>query len=809
MTTLRERPSAPAATAPAAGRSRGFGRPGGGPLAAVVALVVTACLPLTRVYVGLAWARPVLAAALLAVGIAWACRRLGLGLAGSFTASAVGWLGFVVVAFLGDTLAGGLVPTFHTLRALSALWVRGTELARLQPSPTVAEPGLLLLSVTGVWAVAYVVEGMVFHLAVPVQAVITALVLWVTPLAIAKPGYAWGLAGAFLAASVWLLRACARADLARWGVRAGPARSLEGRGARDVPVAPLVIATAAITAGVIFARLLPGAVDPPWLQLRSVGGTTLTSNPIVDIKARLVSPDTRPVLRVRSPRPVYLRITSLDVYNGQREEWTSGGIRGAPVSGPLPNQEPATISEKVTVAVTVANVGPGAVLVPAPYLPVSVSGPVSETFQYDPRVATLTLDRNLVLSPGDQYRVTATIPAPPGEELDGIEPRRGGDATQLPEGIPPQVGQLAREISGSAGAQTPFAQALAIQDELRTWAYSLEPAPGHGGSAMASFLAAREGYCEQFAGTMAVMLRTLGIPARVAVGFTPGTPTASGEFVITNANAHAWVEAHFPRLGWIAFEPTPRSDGNVLVPSATNLAPHLPQTRPQGGGAPNDPPRADQPSQPDQDQLPGQSQPPDRPRTSAQAGTGADLGPEPPRTPQPSARIPLRALLLALVALTLGAVAGGVRSLRVRGASPTDRVLRARARSERLGRGLGVHRSATETDREYLARLAAKCSQPEVRSRAVPNATVLPSGRTDHPASERLARATAAACYAPTVTEAEADAAEHAAADLRHHLLDPLPIHLRLTAIVRGGVGTTLRALLDRIGGVTRVGDDR
>ncbi|MGH8887372.1 MAG: hypothetical protein ACRDYX_19850 [Egibacteraceae bacterium] len=90
-----------------------------------------------------------LTAALLAVGIAWACRRLGLGPAGAFGASVTGWLGFVAVAFLGDTLTGGLAPTAHTLRAAIALWAHGAERVRLRPSPAVAEPGLRLLSATG------------------------------------------------------------------------------------------------------------------------------------------------------------------------------------------------------------------------------------------------------------------------------------------------------------------------------------------------------------------------------------------------------------------------------------------------------------------------------------------------------------------------------------------------------------------------------------------------------------------------------------------------------------------------------------
>ncbi len=91
----------------------------------------------------------------------------------------------------------------------------------------------------------------------------------------------------------------------------------------------------------------------------------------------------------------------------------------------------------------------------------------------------------------------------------------------------------------------------------REFDYSLEVQSGHGNSAIESFLRERVGYCEQFAGTYAAMMRTLDYPARVAVGFTSGTETAPGNFRVLGRNAHAWPEVWFDGLGWVAFEPTP------------------------------------------------------------------------------------------------------------------------------------------------------------------------------------------------------------------------------------------------------------
>ena len=799
MSTVLDRGRPPARdwSSPAPGGTPGTVGGGGGPsagpggegpggagretplLLAVAALVVTACLPLARVYVGLDFLRPVLGGALLALGIAWCCRLLRTGPAGAFGASILGWFLFVAVAFLGDTLVLGVVPTPETPGAAWDLWVRGLELIRLRPSPAFAEAGLLMVTVTGVWAIAYTVEGMVFRLAAPVKAIVLALVLWVVPLTIALPGArTWPWVVPFLTASAALLLSFAGADLGRWGAWVDPSVRRGGVGG-DVPfgagrrgalAAGGVAATgwataaAAIVVGVLFAGWLPGFADPAWYELRGLGGTTLTSNPIVDIRTRLVARDTGPVLRVRSPRPVYLRVTSLDTY-GEREEWTSSGIRAMPVEGRLRPEVPIAASDRVPVTVTVVGLEPGAVLVPAPYQALAVTGPVTEAFQYDPSLATLTLDRGTVLSNGDEYTVVADVPTPDPTALNAVEaPRRQGPLVALPDNVPPEVEALARQIVADSGATTMFEQVLAIQDELRTWTYSLTPAPGHGATAMASFLETREGYCEQFAGTMAVMLRTLGIPARLAVGYTPGTPDVTGHYVITNANAHAWVEVLFPDLGWIAFEPTPRRDGNVLVPTAANLAPSLTLAQAQGSD-----PTAPAPG-PGEEQFrsPGDAQARADDILGAEGRSGARGGREAGRS-----RTPLLLLAAAVAA------SGGIILARQRGGDsgdPAQRALRARAAVEQIGRGLGVAPRAAETDREYLGRLAG-----------------------GHPAAGRLATSTAAACYAPKVTEQDARLAEGAAADLEMHLLAGMGPWRRAVARTRGVVATAFAPPLARL----------
>ena len=71
------------------------------------------------------------------------------------------------------------------------------------------------------------------------------------------------------------------------------------------------------------------------------------------------------------------------------------------------------------------------------------------------------------------------------------------------------------------------------------------------------FATSKHGFCQQYAMTMAVVLRDLGVPARIVVGFLPGERSAgSAVEVIRNSETHAWVEAYFPGFGWVAFDPT-------------------------------------------------------------------------------------------------------------------------------------------------------------------------------------------------------------------------------------------------------------
>jgi len=130
---------------------------------------------------------------------------------------------------------------------------------------------------------------------------------------------------------------------------------------------------------------------------------------------------------------------------------------------------------------------------------------------------------------------------------------------QMPSTLPQRVKDLAHKVAGEQGSA--YDKAEVIESFLRT-TYRYAPtvrAPPPGRDPVDFFLFdLKEDFCEYFASAMVVMLRELGVPARVVEGYTAGTlDPNTGKFVVKELDAHAWVEVYFPLYGWIEFEPTP------------------------------------------------------------------------------------------------------------------------------------------------------------------------------------------------------------------------------------------------------------
>ncbi len=182
----------------------------------------------------------------------------------------------------------------------------------------------------------------------------------------------------------------------------------------------------------------------------------------------------------------------------------------------------------------------------------------------------ITVDEGGAVSNGDRehaigsYRAVSDIGQPSPEELRHataeVPPKIAIQYLQLPQLPPldPRLPRLAGDVT--ARAPTAYDKAEAIESYLqKQYGYTLQLPSAPQRDPVAYFLFERKaGHCEYFASSMALMLRTLGIPARVVNGFRGGEfNSVTGSYIVRGRDAHSWVEAYFPRYGWITFDPTP------------------------------------------------------------------------------------------------------------------------------------------------------------------------------------------------------------------------------------------------------------
>ncbi|MFD1527026.1 transglutaminase family protein, partial [Halolamina salina] len=299
--------------------------------------------------------------------------------------------------------------------------------------------------------------------------------------------------------------------------------------------------------------LVPGGAGGPVL-----GGSatpTLEGN-VVDnadnvgiVGAIRLSPEVR--FSVESERRGYWRVGAYDRYTGG--SWVRSG-EARSYDGRLDSPPGPTIGVEQTItAETTMN------SMPAIWKPVTVDGTVERATQV---TAEGGLRAAAPIAEGESYKVVSQRPVYTTRDLrmagtdypERIEQRY----LSLPDSTPDRVGERAATVADRANASTPYDTAVAIESYLeRTKEYSLNVERPRGSVADAFLFEMDAGYCTYYATTMAVMLRTQGIPARMVTGYTPGERVGEDEWVVRGLNAHAWVEVYFPATGWVAFDPTP------------------------------------------------------------------------------------------------------------------------------------------------------------------------------------------------------------------------------------------------------------
>jgi hypothetical protein len=344
-----------------------------------------------------------------------------------------------------------------------------------------------------------------------------------------------------------------------------------------------------------------------------------------------------------------------------------------------------------------------------------------------------------VLYAGDSYDATSLMSIATADQLRsaGVDyPQHIRDLYTSPApSMTARTAALAQEVISAAGAVTPYDQAKALETWLRTnIAYQeLIPMPPPGQDPVDWLLFdLRMGYCNYYASAMIVMLRSLGVPARMAAGFAQGDWSADqNAFIVREKDAHTWVEVFFPGYGWINFEPTAaqaevnRGDQpNLVPPEFTPTAPAPTATltpSPTFTPSPTPTPAA-QPELTEAADGAPMPQPPSATPTVTPTPTPAPLAmaTPPPQLPQPrdplafiAPGLTLGFLILFLIALMLLISVLVYWYWEWRGMRGLSPVARAYARLERYIGLIGLHPPPQQTPHERRELILVQLPQAE------------------------------------------------------------------------------------------------
>jgi transglutaminase-like putative cysteine protease len=533
---------------------------------ATVLVAAASSIALGRVFQGNGPTLRLLVAGVISAVIATLLERRSLVLAA--LASAVGLAITIGLLVFPETTWFGL-PTLETLRvSLEGARVVG-EQARVEVAPAAPLAPLMLAGLSGVWASVFAAHSLAFRAGSPLLALLppVALVGFADSVLedVVRPIF--GLL--FLIAATALLFADGLRRVQGWGpVWVGPGRASRldvaaGRGARRVAAAAVMVAAVAPI-------VLPGFGSRGVIDFSTVDDDRLSIDPLVSVQESLQRDDEVPYFQVRTDIGRYWRLVALPNFDGQ--VWSPDP---EPASLPIVSGTPLETTtplarEGETTRVTFTTTGELALpWLPLPYPATSTDAPL-EGMRWEPESGSVAIDAPV--EPGVSYAVTADVVQPTPDELrEELQTPTVSTLryAQPPPDLPREIRDLAAEWS--RGAPTIYDTVIAIQDHLTDpseFTYDEEVPGSTSELAMVEFLQqTKRGFCQQFASSMAAMLRSLGIPARLAVGFTPGIAVGSSDsLTVTNHNAHVWVEVLFPSFGWIPFEPTPNRQNVVAYP---------------------------------------------------------------------------------------------------------------------------------------------------------------------------------------------------------------------------------------------------
>lgn len=549
-------------------------------LCAAAATLMAACalLPLVSPVTWLMQAVFLLA---IQTSMGMAARRVPLARPLTVAAQALVALMLLTVTFANQQAIIGVIPGPEAFRHFADLLQAGADDVSRYSIPAPLSDGIRLMLIGGVLVIGLAVDALAvtFRSAAPAGLPLLALYSVAAGLSDGGADWLWFLIAA--AGYLMLLLAESRDRLSQWGRVFGGAPRTPG-GEPTGAVAPVRtgrrIGVVALGIALVVPLGLPamsgGLLDAAGTGVGSGsgnGGTISAVNPLVSLRDSLNVDEDRQVLSLKTNSDdlsnLYLRIVSLDDFDGTTWQPSKRSIEAVPDKFPTPiGLGPDVRRTEVETTISAAD-WYGQNWLPMPYPPSGVD--IDGRWRYEPLGMTVVGDRRQTTR-GATYTVRSLDVQPTAKQLAGAPAPPAAlkrEFTELPSSLPAVVARTAREVT--EGATSPYEQAVKLQDYFAVtggFQYDTDVKVGSGRQAIARFLRDKQGFCVHFSFAMAAMARSLDIPARVAVGFAPGTPQGDNSVSVGLKDAHAWPELYFEGVGWTRFEPTPTRGS---VPSYT------------------------------------------------------------------------------------------------------------------------------------------------------------------------------------------------------------------------------------------------
>jgi transglutaminase-like putative cysteine protease len=572
-----------------------------GPIPAAAVATVLTLLAVGPLLEGPGWPRRVIGLAIVAVVAASAGVRRLLPAVADLVTYLAALLLYLNLVFARAHSFAWIVPTTGSMRFLANVASTGyAEHNYAPPVPSIA--GIELIAAAGIGLVAIITDLLAVRLRSPAVAGLPLLVLFSVPVATNVKNATVGLTLAFclgITGYLAMLATDGRQRLRLWGrlvtVWEEATGGDEGRGpdTRQLAASGRRVGLAAVVFAIFLPLILPGLREHGIFGHGAATGHGAASvappSPLVEMRSQLDSSSAEPVLTYRttaqSPSQQYLQVYVLNNYDAESQEFTlPAHNRTTPVgSGEMqavPGLAAATTYNTDSTTITMNKTGGKGYLsyLPVPYAP--------QTMKL-PGTGWLETDQTLMVygyrpAAGLQYTVSSKTP----EVIQSVLPTK----YQLPARVQPylsypgpdqpQLLRIARQVTSSA--HTPFAKALALENWFTSTGNFTYTLHGAATSTVAFLTTDRQGFCQQYAFAMAVLARLLGIPSRVAVGYTAGTRAGHGVWKVTTADAHAWPELYFPTVGWTRFEPTPGGPAAQGTATRPNYPSSVPPIVPPG-----------------------------------------------------------------------------------------------------------------------------------------------------------------------------------------------------------------------------------